>query len=95
MGTFTLHADKTIDVTTRDGRIFRLIQTPAKSTPVKTSRRCIWCDNFGHCYSECQEFHDAILYDRIYVSKNNRIFNARTGNKLPLATGRGGMKAYL
>ena len=111
----TLHSDGIIDITTKDGRDFRLLQHSAKaasvmdttivSSPstrtsmsishVNASRQCIWCDNFGHYYSECQEFHEAIRRSHIYLNKYNRIINARSGKQLPLAIGRGGMKACL
>jgi len=66
------------------------------STPsINASQQCIWCDNFGHYYLVCQEFHEAIHQDDIYISKTNRILSTRSGKQLPLAIGAGGMKAYL
>jgi hypothetical protein len=96
-------SDGIIDIITKDGRDFRLLQssTKAASVPTQTpmsishvnaSRQCIWCDNFDHYYSEYQEFHEAIRRSHIYLNKYNRIINARSGKQLPLAIGRGGMK---
>ena len=110
--TLTRHPDRTIDITTRDGQEFKLLQSVASVTstvsPPKTStqtslctphinasQQCIWCDNFGHYYSTCQEFHEAIRCRHIYLSKTNRILSTRSGDELPLAIGYGGMKAYL
>ena len=114
----TLHSDGIIDITTKDGRDFRLLHSSAKAasvmdttivsspskvstrTPVfashvNASRQCIWCDNFGYYYSECQEFQEAIRHGHIYLNEYNRIINTRSGEQLPLAIGRGGMKACL
>ena len=109
--TLTRHPDRTIDITTRDGQVFKLLQSStsvtgtisppktstrtSQSTHNKASRQCIWCDNFGHYHSECQGFHEAIRRGQIYVNKCNRIISARSGEQLPLAIGSGGMKAYL
>ena len=103
----TLYSDGAIDITTKDGRVFQLLHSPASvssktsartslSTPhSKASRQCIWCDKFGHNYSEYQEFHEAIRHGYIYLNEINRIISTRTGKQLPLAIGGCGMKAYL
>src|SRR5437016_10284298 len=111
----TRYPDCTMDITTKDGRVFKLLQSsapaitskttipsskisvqiPASTSPVKPSQQCIWCDNFGHHYSACQEFHQALLYGHIYLSETHRILSTQSGRELPLAIGRGGMKAYL
>src|SRR5208282_4300493 len=70
-------------------------RTPVSTSHVNASRQCIWCDNFGHYYSECQEFHEAIRRGHIYLNKYNRILSAQSGEQLPLAIGHGGMKACL
>jgi len=108
--TLTRHRDNVINITTRDGRVFKLLQSLTSSviSPPKASVRtslltphinalqqCIWCDHFGHYYSTCQEFHEAIRYGHINLSKTNRILSAQSGKQLPLAIGHGGMKAYL
>ena len=44
---------------------------------------------------ECQEFCKALEYDHVYISKSNRIISSRTGKKILLAIGCGGMKIHL
>src|SRR5947207_15436001 len=114
IGILTRHSDCTFDITTKDGRMFKLLQSSDKATSimrttvispstlastststVKASQQCIWCDNFGHYYSACPEFHQPIHYGHIYLSKTRRILSTRTGKELPLAIGNGEMKAYL
>ena len=96
----TRHLDNTIYITTRDGQVFKLLQSSVKAestmhstiisspskvsartsistTSIKASQQCIWCDNFGHSYSTCQEFHEAILCGHIYLNKFNRIISTR------------------
>ena len=102
----TLYYNGAIDITTKNGRVFRLLHSPgsvssktsARTSLIsysKVSRQCIWCDKFGHNYSECQEFHEAIRYGYIYLNETNRIISTRTGEQLPLAIGGGGMKVHL
>ena len=62
---------------------------------IDASQQCIWCDKFGHYYSTCQEFYEAIHQGDIYLSKINRILSKRSSRQLPFAIGSGGMKAYL
>ena len=65
------------------------------SIPINPSQQCIWCDNFDHYYSACQEFHQALQCDHISLSKSRRILSIRSGKKLPLAIGRDEMKPHL
>ena len=71
------------------------VRTSLLTPHINALQQCIWCDHFGHYYSTCQEFHEAIRYGHIYLSKTNRILSAQSGKQLPLAIGHGGMKAYL
>src|SRR5947199_5550643 len=108
--TLTCHRDNVINIITRDRRVFKLLQplTSSVISPPKASvwtslltphinalQQCIWCDHFVHYYSTCQEFHEAIRYGHIYLSKTNRILSTQSCKQLPLAIGHGGMKAYL
>ena len=83
------HPDRTIDISAREEQVYKLQQSSAfsmnfplnastrtSSKPhIDASQQCIWCDKFGHYYSTCQEFYEAIHQGDIYLSKINRILS--------------------
>jgi hypothetical protein len=87
--TLTRHPTRSFDITTRDRGSFRLqpsasvigkvslskasTHTRLSTRHINTSQQCIWCDNSGRYYSECQEFHEVIRRGHIYLNKCNRI----------------------
>ncbi len=57
-------------------------------------QRCIWCDGTNHFRRDCEELHEAIRQNRVYMERN-MIHSAETQRALRTNFGNGGMKRIL
>jgi hypothetical protein len=63
-------------------------------SPSPHTRRCFWCDHFGHELSTCRQLSEDMCLRKIYITHDNCIVDT-LGHQFPLAIGRGGMRSFL
>ncbi|KAH7300227.1 hypothetical protein KP509_24G051900 [Ceratopteris richardii] len=57
------------------------------------TKRCIWCDSLEHNRYSCEIFKEALAKNQVFI-KEKMIYESKTGEKVNINSGRGGMKVF-
>ncbi|KAH7289512.1 hypothetical protein KP509_30G006500 [Ceratopteris richardii] len=70
------------------------LQAPAPKNPKAPEiKRCIWCDSLEHNRYSCESFKEALAKNLVFV-KEKMIYDSKTGEKVNINFGRGGMRIF-
>ncbi|KAH7365001.1 hypothetical protein KP509_18G003100 [Ceratopteris richardii] len=67
--------------------------TNNKALKVPKIKRCIWCDSLEHKRYSCERFKEALAKNLVFI-KEKMIYDLKTGEKININFGGGGMRVF-